>query len=92
MNARARSVPAVAIAAMALSSVAPRVHGQTTLTPVASVPWHADLVRAQGQFVYLASSKTLGVIDVSNPSAPKRGGEYVLPEQIWGFRVVGARA
>lgn len=61
-----------------------------TLTPAGRIPGPADLVRAQGAFVYVASAKTITVFDISNPTAPKRRGSVALPEKIWGFRTSGS--
>lgn len=68
------------------------VFGQTLkLAQVGSIPGPVDLVKAQGQFVYMTSAETLAVFDVSEPAAPKRVGTYTFPEKIWGFRVAGNR-
>ena len=57
---------------------------------VASIPGPADRLDVQGQYAYIAAGKSLTIVDVSNPAAPKRTGSYESPEKIWGFRVVGS--
>jgi hypothetical protein len=67
------------------------VSAQTvTFAPVGSIAGPADLVRVQGRYAYIAAGKTLTVVDVSNPAAPRQTGAYTFPEKIWGFRVVGS--
>jgi hypothetical protein len=73
---------------MAVSASAQR----PTFAPAAFIPGPVDLLRAQGRFLYAVASKELTIFDVSNPSAPKRVGGYALPQQVWGFRIVGDRA
>ncbi len=89
-GARARHVFA---ATLVLSGVTYSASGQgLSFAPVASIPGHVDLVRAQGQLLYAVASKALTIFDISSPSAPKRVGGFTLPEQVWGFRVAGDRA
>jgi hypothetical protein len=66
--------------------------GRLTFVQAGTIPGPVDLVRAQGSYVYLAESKTFVVVDASNVAAPKKLGEQVFPERIWGFRVAGDRA
>ena len=69
------------------------VSGQTmSFEQVGSIPGPADLVRAQGDYAYVSAGKTFTVFDVSDPAAPERLGSYTFPEEIWGFRLAGARA
>ncbi len=66
------------------------VSAQTTqFALVGSIPGPADRIDVQGRFAYIAAGKTLTIVDVSNPAAPKLAGAYESPEKIWGFRVVG---
>lgn len=60
------------------------------LTRIGSIAGPADLVKVSGGHAYVAGGKTLTLIDISNPAAPKRLGAYTFPEKIWGFRVVGS--
>jgi hypothetical protein len=50
----------------------------------------ADLVEMSGDRAYIAGGPTLTVVDVSNPSTPKRLGAHTFPEKIWGFEVAGS--
>ena len=54
---------------------------------VALLPGPADLVEASGGRAYVAADRTLTVYDLSDLSAPRRGGSYTFPEKIWGFVV-----
>jgi hypothetical protein len=58
--------------------------------PVGSIPGPVEMVKVQGGHAYVAAGRTLTVVDVSNPVAPKRLGSYTFPEKIWGFRLAGA--
>ncbi len=78
--------------ALSLSRAQPVAAQALTFAQVGTIPGPVDLVRAQGQFVYVTAGKTLAVYDVSNPATPKRAGQHTFPEKIWGFRVVGSRA
>lgn len=68
------------------------VPAQTALVRVGTIPGPADVVRARGEYVYVAAGKTLTIVDVSNPASPKREGAYTFPQEIWGFRLTGSRA
>jgi hypothetical protein len=82
---------AVAVLGVVTWLVAPIVRAQTVqFTPVASIPGPADRLDVQGRFAFLAGGKSLAVVDVSNPTQPKRTGSFECPEKIWGFRVVGS--
>ena len=61
-----------------------------TLTQAGRITGPADLVRAQGAIVYVASAKTITLLDISNPATPRRRGSLALPEKIWGFRPSGS--
>jgi hypothetical protein len=68
-----------------------RVSAQTVnFTPVGSIPGPANLIRAEGVYVYVAARRTITIFDVSSAATPKRVGAYTFPLQIWGFRVVGS--
>jgi hypothetical protein len=62
------------------------------LTPVGSIAGPADLIEVSGGRAYVAAGKTLTIVDITNPVAPKRAGEYTFPELIWGFTVAGSTA
>lgn len=63
-----------------------------TFTQVGSFRVPADTVEIRGSHVYAAGGRTLTVLDLSDPTAPKRAGAYTFPEQIWSFRIVGSYA
>ncbi len=62
-----------------------------TLEPVGSIPGPADVVRVLGGYAYIAAGRTLTIHDVSDPTTPEIRGSYTFPEEIWGFRIQGAR-
>ena len=68
---------------------APAGAGAQTLEfeEIALVPGPADLIEAGAGRAYVAADRTLTVYDLSDPSAPRRGGSYTFPEKIWGFVV-----
>jgi hypothetical protein len=61
-------------------------------TQVGSIRLPADTVEIRGSHAYVAGGRTLAVIDLSDPAAPRRVGAYTFPEQIWSFRLVGQYA
>lgn len=63
-----------------------------TLTQVGTIPGPAEHVRVQGDFAYVSRHTDFTIWDVSNPASPTRQGTVQMPEEIWGFRVRGARA
>jgi len=63
-----------------------------TFVQVGSIPGAADLVEAQGDYAYIAAGKTLTIVDVRDPAAPKRAGSYAFPEIIWGVTLAGNTA
>jgi hypothetical protein len=75
---------------IALWSAAAPLAQNLQFVQVSTIPGAADRLDVKGRFAYLAAGKTLTVVDVSNPAAPKRTGSYEAPEKIWGFRVVGS--
>jgi hypothetical protein len=52
----------------------------------------ADTVELRGTHAFVAGGRTLTVLDLSDPSSPKKAAEYAFPEQIWSFRLAGAHA
>jgi len=79
---------AAAIAAIAAPAPAQSVR----FTPAGSIAVRGDMIRIDGGRAYLAAGNTLTIVDISNPSAPKRLGAYDVPDRIWGFSVAGSRA
>jgi hypothetical protein len=76
-----------------LTTASVLVYGQgTTFVQVGSIDGPADLVEAQGDYVYIAAGKTLTVVDVHDPAAPKPVGSYAFPELIWGVTLSGNTA
>lgn len=63
-----------------------------SFTPVGSIAGPIDLVDASGASAYVTRGGTLTVWDITDPAAPVRRGAQTLPEQIWGFTVVGSTA
>jgi hypothetical protein len=49
-------------------------------------------VEIAGTHAFVAGGRTLTVVDLSNPAAPRKAGSYTFPEQIWSFRIVGQYA
>jgi hypothetical protein len=58
-----------------------------TLTRVGSFAGPADLIKVNGSVAYVSAGKSLTLVDISDPAAPKRVGAYTFPELIWGFTV-----
>jgi hypothetical protein len=74
-------------------AVAGPAFGQTVaLKQVGSFHVAADTVEIRGTYAFVAGGHTLTVLDLSDPSSPKKAGEYAFPEQIWSFRLVGQYA
>ena len=46
----------------------------------------------RGSHAFVAGGRTLTILDLSDPSSPKKVAEYAFPEQIWSFRLVGPYA
>lgn len=81
------------IFAAATASLAAPVTAQTVrFMPAGSIAVRGDMIRIDGGRAYLAAGNTLTIVDISNPSAPKRLGAYDVPDRIWGFTVSGSRA
>jgi hypothetical protein len=69
------------------------VSGQgTAFVHVGTIAGPADLVEAEGDYAYVASGKTLTIVDVHDPATPKRAGSYTFPELIWGVTLAGNTA
>ena len=62
------------------------------LKQVGSIRVPADTVELRGSHAFVAGGHTLTVLDLSEPSAPKKIAEYAFPEQIWSFRLAGSYA
>jgi hypothetical protein len=77
-------------AAIIVSAASTLVAQGLTFSPVGKIDGPANLVEVDGSRAYIAGGKTLTLVDVSNPAAPKRLGAYSFPEKIWGFRIVGS--
>jgi len=82
----------VCVAGWALGATVTPLAAQTmSFTPLATIPGPADLVRAQGSFLFTAVDKTVTIYDLTTPSTPKKVGAYEFPGEIWGFRLDGPR-
>src|SRR5262245_9482283 len=71
------------------TNVPPAAAQSPTITHVATIPGPFELIQVQGSTAYVAAEKTLTVLDVADPVAPKRQGAYTFPERINGFRIAG---
>ena len=84
-----RAVGAVCLAVVVSGSA----FGQTVaLKQVGSFRVPADTVEIRGSHAFVAGGRTLTILDLSDPSSPKKSGEYTFPEQIWSFRLAGPYA
>lgn len=79
---------------LALAVIASAAAAQpTVLTQVGAIRVPAaDTVEIRGSHAYVAGGRTLTVLDLADPAAPRRVSEYTFPEQIWTFRIVGSYA
>jgi hypothetical protein len=87
-----KPITVVGGAALALGVAAGTWAQSRTFTPIATFRVAADTVEIRGSHAYVAGGRTLTVLDLANPSAPARVGEYTFPEQIWSFRIAGPYA
>jgi hypothetical protein len=76
--------------ALVMLLTASTASGQTTLTPAGSISGPVDLIKVFGARADVTSGKTITLVDVSDPAAPRREGAYTCPELIWGFTVEGS--
>jgi hypothetical protein len=80
----------IVLSGVLLAVTAASVSAQTVnFTPVGSIAGPADLIKVNGGFAYVSAGKTLTIVDITNPAAPKPAGAYTFPELIWGFTVAG---
>jgi hypothetical protein len=91
MNRIKRSGVVLAGAAMMVAAAASGLLAQgQTFTEVGKIHGPANLIEIDGGRAYIVGGKTLRLVDVSNPAAPKPLGSYSFPEKIWGIRIVGS--
>jgi hypothetical protein len=84
-----RALCALVIALLVTGSAS----GQSvSMKQVGSFRVAADTVEIRGSHVFVAGGRTLTILDLSDPSSPKKAAEYAFPEQIWSFRLVGPYA
>ena len=57
---------------------------------VGSIAGPADMVKVQDRYAYIVADKTVSIVDISSPAAPRREGAYTFPDRIWGFSVAGS--
>ena len=81
-----------ACVAMLVAGVVTVSAQRATFVQVGSIAGAADLVEAQGDYVYVAAGGTLTIVDVRDQAAPKRAGSYAFPALIWGVTLAGNRA
>jgi hypothetical protein len=66
----------------------PAAAGQpVTFEQVGAIAGPAELVRAAGEFAYVSAGKTITIVDISRPAAPKSVGSYAFPAKIDDFVV-----
>jgi len=87
----ARGAIVVLLVSLLLAASREVVGQQLSFVPLGSIRGPVDRMRALGRFAYVATDRTLAIYDLVKPGAP-RVGDYTFPEQIWGFRLDGARA
>jgi len=83
------------LSVVALAALSATGAGAQTLTfsQAGSIPIAAvDTIEVQGKHAYLASGKTLTIVDISSPATPKQEGTYTFSEEIWSFKVNGSLA
>jgi hypothetical protein len=91
MNRILSGAAALVGAAIIVSAPASTLFAQgLTFTLVGKIDGPANLVEVDGNRAYIAGGKTLTLVDISNPPAPKKLGSYSFPEKIWGIRIVGS--
>jgi hypothetical protein len=57
---------------------------------IASIPVPAEIIAAEGDYLYLASGDRLSVVDVANPATPRLSGAITLPGRIYRLVPAGA--
>lgn len=77
----------VCVASVSAASVSAQ---SLSFARVGSIAGPADMVKVQGRYAYIVADKTVSVVDISNPAAPRREGAYTFPDKIWGFSVAGS--
>src|SRR4051794_11618711 len=68
-------------------AVPPAVGQPVTFARVGAIAGPAELVRAAGDYAYVSAGKTITIVDVSRPAAPKAVGSYAFPAKIDGFSI-----
>jgi hypothetical protein len=82
----------LALALASVGVVATAASAQITFEPVGSIPIQAENVEIQDGLAYITAARTLSIVDVKTPGAPKLLGSYTFPEEIWAFRLQGQTA
>ena len=77
------------LAATWLAAAGTAIAQDVEFEQVALLPGPADLVKIDGRRAYVAAENTITVFDISDFSAPRRGGSHTFPEKVWGFVVRG---
>jgi hypothetical protein len=77
---------------IAVTSAAPVLAQPVALKQVGSFRVPADTVEIRGAHAFVAGGRTLTILDLSDPSSPKKVADYAFPEQIWSFRLAGPYA
>src|SRR5262245_65139887 len=81
---------AAVIAGISLAVAAVAAAQSHDYVQVGQIRATADIVEARGNQAYLVNGRTVTVVDLSNPAAPKLGGTHTFPDKIWGVRAVGS--
>lgn len=76
----------MSLAAIAGGATHAQMAGFTQLGVIAGA---ADYVEVAGARAFVAGGKTVTIVDVADPGAPKPLGSYTFPELIWGMAVSG---
>jgi hypothetical protein len=85
-----RAVARTAFLCVASASVVSVSAQSLSFARVGSIAGPADMVKVQDRYAYIVADKTVSVVDISNPAAPRREGAYTFPDRIWGFSVAGS--
>jgi hypothetical protein len=78
------------ILTVAACAVSPAAAQTQAFDQIGVVPGPAEMVRVHGDFAYTVLGRTIGVVDISNPAAPRKRGSHTFPDKVWGIRLVGS--
>jgi hypothetical protein len=78
------------IGAAALGLMSTLAAQDARFSQLAVLPVAAEMIEASGNRAYTVLGRTVTAFDISNPDAPKRGGNYTFPDKVWGITAVGS--